>query len=64
MAFYIKSTSHTTTSGDSSTPQYIDANNQWTDNISDKKTFDTESAATAFLENGYKNNSTVLVVEE
>ena len=64
MAFYIKSSSHTTTSGDDNTPQYIDANNKWTNNISDKKTFDTESAATAFLENGYKNVSTVSVVEE
>ena len=64
MAFYIKSSSHTTTSGVSNTAWYMDANKQQSTNISDKKTFDTESEALAYIEDGYKDVSTVSVVEE
>ena len=43
---------------------YYNTNKQWSTNISDKKTFDTETAALAYLEDGFKDAGSISIVSE
>ena len=66
MAYYIKSfhTPNPLARISSTTTMYYNTNKQWSTNISDKKTFDTESAALAYLEAGFKDAGSISIVSE